>query len=240
MAAVAKKARVLRTPAAAADELVEQQRRKARELEEERRRYEAAVAEERRRHQAALEAALDEERRRHEARAKELRAEASELKRREADARARASVAPVTIGDLPEPALRIILLGPSDNLLRFVAACARVCAEWRRVVGGSAAYGLGLPRGRREDLPMHLQYNDEDGERARVLKEITRALETVGEELDLDDDRIGDAGAAVLGAALQAVPRIRFTKLDLQTSDLTAAGAVSLAPALRPPGATAG
>ena len=32
----------------------------------------------------------------------------------------------ITIGDLPEPALRRILLGPSDNLLRFVAACARV------------------------------------------------------------------------------------------------------------------
>ena len=40
----------------------------------------------------------------------------------------------IAIGDLPEPALRRILLGPSDNLLRFVAACARVCAEWRRVV----------------------------------------------------------------------------------------------------------
>ena len=52
----------------------------------------------------------------------------------------------IAIGDLPEPALRAILLGPSDNLLRFVAACARVCAEWRRVVGGSAAYGRGLPR----------------------------------------------------------------------------------------------
>ena len=38
----------------------------------------------------------------------------------------------VSIADLPEPALRRILLGPSDNLLRFVAACARVCAEWRR------------------------------------------------------------------------------------------------------------
>ena len=59
----------------------------------------------------------------------------------------------ITIGDLPETALRRILLAGTthDNLLRFVAACARVCAEWRRVVGGSAAYGLGLPRGQRED-----------------------------------------------------------------------------------------
>ena len=77
----------------------------------------------------------------------------------------------IAIGDLPEPALRAILLGPSDNLLRFVAACARVCAEWRRVVGGSAAYGLGLPRGRREDLPASLHYNAEDSERARVRRQ---------------------------------------------------------------------
>ena len=47
----------------------------------------------------------------------------------------------VSIGDLPPNVLHHILLGPSNNLLRFVAACARVCAEWRRVVGGSAAYG---------------------------------------------------------------------------------------------------
>ena len=47
----------------------------------------------------------------------------------------------VCIGDLPEPALRRVLLTAveSDNLLRFVAACARVCGEWWRVVGGSAA-----------------------------------------------------------------------------------------------------
>ena len=53
----------------------------------------------------------------------------------------------ITIGDLPEPALRRILLGSSDNLLRFVAACARVCAEWRRGVGASAAYGRALGAG---------------------------------------------------------------------------------------------
>ena len=47
--------------------------------------------------------------------------------------------------------------------------------------------------------------------------------------------RIGDAGAAVLAAALQAMPRIRFTELDLAANDLTAAGVASLAPALRRP-----
>ena len=79
----------------------------------------------------------------------------------------------ITIGDLPPHVLHQILLGPSDNLLRFVAACARVCAEWRRVVGGSAAYGLGLPRGRRDDLEAP-GYLGNDDERARVLRAIAK------------------------------------------------------------------
>ena len=142
----------------------------------------------------------------------------------------------VSIADLPEPALRRILLGSSDNLLRFVAACARVCAEWRRVVGGSAAYGLGLPRARLEE-DYWVEYDGDDDERARVLKVITRALEREGEELDLEmhQKRIGDAGMAVLGAALQAMPRIRFTTLHLQHNELTAKGAASLVPSLRRP-----
>ena len=126
----------------------------------------------------------------------------------------------ISIADLPEPALRRILLGSSDNLLRFVAACARVCGEWWRVVGGSAAYGRGLGVGE---------------ERTRVLKDITEALENEGEDVDLRDKRIGDAGAAMLGAALQAVPTIRFTNLVLFNNALTAVGAASLAPALRRP-----
>ena len=141
----------------------------------------------------------------------------------------------IAIGDLPEPALRRILLGPGDNLLFFVAACARVCAEWRRVVGGSAAYGLGLPRGRREGLPGNLRYEGDDDERARILKVITRALEKEGEELDLCYKLLGDSGAAALGAALQAMPRIRFTELNLGLNELKAAGAACLAPALRRP-----
>eukprot|EP01045_Picozoa_sp_COSAG04_P011860 COSAG04_NODE_777_length_10358_cov_1284.125061_8_plen_301_part_00 len=124
----------------------------------------------------------------------------------------------VSIADLPEPALRRILVGSSDNLLRFVAACARVCGEWWRVVGGSAAYGRGLGAGE---------------ERARVLTAIARALEKEGEELDLWTKSIGDAGAAALGAALLALPTIRFTGLDLFGNRLTAAGVTSLAPALR-------
>ena len=45
----------------------------------------------------------------------------------------------------------------------------------------------------------------------------------------------GDAGAAVLGAALQAMPRIPFIQLDLELNELMVAGVASLAPALRRP-----
>ena len=58
---------------------------------------------------------------------------------------------PISIRDVPEPALRRILVTVQDhaNVLRYVSTCARVCAEWRRIVMTSAAYGHGLagPRG---------------------------------------------------------------------------------------------
>eukprot|EP01045_Picozoa_sp_COSAG04_P010297 COSAG04_NODE_625_length_11793_cov_11.719942_11_plen_301_part_00 len=125
----------------------------------------------------------------------------------------------VSIADLPPTALQHILLTATthDNQLRFVAACARVCGEWWRVVGGSAAYGRALGE-----------------ERARVLTAITAALEKQGAQLSLGNQRIGDAGAAAaLGAALQALPTIRFTALRLYKNELTAAGVTSLVPALR-------
>ena len=53
--------------------------------------------------------------------------------------------------------------------------------------------------------------------------------------LQLANKHFGDAGAAVLGAALLAMPRIRLTKLSLGRNDLTVAGVASLAPALRRP-----
>ena len=211
MASAAKKARVLRTPADEVEDLVEQQRAQRDKMKELQRRHEAEKEDLRRRQEAEMEG---------------LRGEEAELKRREAEAHGRTDLSPVSIGDLPEPALRRILLGPSDSLLRHVAACARVCAEWRRVVGGSAAYGLGLPQ----------PAGDED-ERARLLKAITRALEAEEDDsmLRLGSKGIGDAGAAVLGVALQAMPRIRFTRLDLGSNKLTATGVASLAPALRRP-----
>eukprot|EP01045_Picozoa_sp_COSAG04_P003696 COSAG04_NODE_152_length_22459_cov_12.374597_20_plen_302_part_00 len=131
----------------------------------------------------------------------------------------------VSIADLPPTALHHILLTATthDNLLRFVAACARVCGEWWRAVGGSAAYGRGAGAG---------------AGRARVLKVIAKALEWQGEELNLYGKVIGDAGAAALGVALLALPPTHFTALDLSYNELTAAGAASLVPALgRPWGA---
>ena len=112
------------------------------------------------------------------------------------------------------------------------------------------AYGLGLPRVQRADLPSrtsfgtvaHWYVGDED-ERSRVLRAITQALEAEGQPslyfqgpmLDLEYKRIGDAAAAVVGAALQAMPRIPFTKLTLCDDSLTPTGITSLVPALHRP-----
>eukprot|EP01045_Picozoa_sp_COSAG04_P003683 COSAG04_NODE_152_length_22459_cov_12.374597_7_plen_314_part_00 len=149
------------------------------------------------------------------------------------------------IGALPANALQHMLLTATthDNLLRFVAACARVCGEWWRAVGGSAAYGRGLlwarlPRALKRITEREAQLE----ERARVLKAIAQAFEDPeeGGELNLGYERIGDVGAAALGAALQAMPTIHFTVLDLEDNALTAAGVASLAPALRRPWGAAG
>ena len=53
--------------------------------------------------------------------------------------------------------------------------------------------------------------------------------------LFLGHNEIGDGGAAMLGAALQAMPRIPFAELDLDYNQLTAVGVASLVPALRRP-----
>ena len=68
-----------------------------------------------------------------------------------------------------------------------------------------------------------------------MLKEISRALRRRDTTLSLRGSRIGDAGAAALGAALRAAPTIRFSSLDLARNNLTAAGVASLVPALRRP-----
>ena len=82
----------LRTPADALEANLEAQRAYPDKMKELQRRHEA-------------------ERRRQEAEMEGLRREEADLKRREAELRRRASLTPVAFGDLPEPALRAILLG---------------------------------------------------------------------------------------------------------------------------------
>ena len=170
-----KKARVLRTPADALAQNLEAQRaftgRAAERWQKEE--MEASIKWLQREHEAAIKRLerrlarkVDRARGRHEDAMHALRREEAELKLREAELRARASIAPVSITDLPEPALRRILLGAAhDNLLRHVSACARVCAEWRRIAMGSVAYGLGLPRKRDEYLEREDRDNEEERQR---------------------------------------------------------------------------
>ena len=143
----------------------------------------------------------------------------------------------VSYSDLPEPALRAILLGPSDSLPRFLAACARVCAEWRRVVMGSAAYGLGTGAGGAALMYRFPQWGPSEerayhhNKRARVLKATARALKNGVETLRIDDTVCGDDGLVALAAALPALTGLWF----LGCSDNPAAGArgwVALAGAL--------
>ena len=124
----------------------------------------------------------------------------------------------ITVGDLPEPALRRVLLTAVEtpNLLRYVAACARVCAEWWRVVGGSAAYGRALGE-----------------ERAEVLKAISGALDKGGQRLYLCGKRLCTAGGAALGAALAAMPSpLPYEAMRLDGNDLTDAGMAPIAAAI--------
>ena len=104
----------------------------------------------------------------------------------------------VSITDLKPRTLRHILLTATthDNLLRFVATCARVCPEWWRVVRASEAYGRTLLA------------------RERVLKAIAEALEMEGDGLDLASKAIGDAGAAVLGVAAESwAKKVSFARV---------------------------
>ena len=141
----------------------------------------------------------------------------------------------VRIDDLPAPALRCIILAvQSDNLLRHVSVCARVCAEWRRIVLDSAAYGRELAAGVATLVPGATP-GCAGWWRAHVMKTISQALDDGDGQLRLADLHMGDAGAAVLAAALQVVPRDRFCRLWLTANAITAAGVRHLAPALQRP-----
>ena len=146
-----------------------------------------------------------------------------------------ATIVRIGVGDLPAPALRHILLAvQSDNLLRHVSICARVCAEWRRIVLDSAAYGRELAAGVATLVPGATP-GCAGWWRAHVMRTISQALDGGDGQLRLADLHVGDAGAAVLAAALQVVPRDRFCRLWLTANAITAAGVRRLAPALQRP-----
>lgn len=154
---------------------------------------------------------------------------------------------PASLQDLPANVLAHVLLtsAPTLNLVGEVSTLARVCREWRQVVLGApdaaAAYGCGWPAAQHQ-------------ERARVLSDIHRALESLQttptpapspdlKRLSLYNQTVGDEGGQVLGAALRALPTpsdrsVYGTGLPLQgvylsNASLTAAGVTSVAAGLR-------
>jgi hypothetical protein len=143
----------------------------------------------------------------------------------------------VSFGDFPPNVMHHILLtaATNDNLLLHVAACARVCREWWRVVGSSAAY-----------MCMHGRANVCRQCRVPVLKALARELGRrellhFGERLSTHQIwDLRDEGAAALGAALQAMACIRFSCLNLVGNCLTAAGVAALTAPLRRPWGTGG
>ena len=86
-----------------------------------------------------------------------------------------------TIADLPEHLVARILLAATwhDDLLRHVNVCARVCADWHRVVSGCAANGAGWGA-------------DAAGraERARALKRIRATLRRTWEHSELENTEL--------------------------------------------------
>lgn len=131
-----------------------------------------------------------------------------------------------------------------DDLLRFLATCAQVSRAWRSVVRASAAYGLGLAQTQLPGRHGLSSYEDDENERARVLKAISAALrdarsgfEEYGEQhppgtVDLDFSKLGDAGVYVLGIALQALPSTSPGVLDLRLGCCELTSDVELKPVL--------
>lgn len=154
-------------------------------------------------------------------------------------------VAPITVGDLPVSVLAQIFVtgdshGMHDDLLRRLATRARVCRQWYSVAKTFVAYGLGLTHvpGQRARVLQDIahQLDKQFGKYARRSSPggmVSRAIDRVPVQQYLPFDRIGDAGMAVLVAALHEIPCILYTALQLESNDLTDAGMKVLAPALR-------
>ena len=93
------------------------------------------------------------------------------------------------LGDLDAHLLRRILLRGTthDDLLRWLALCAKVCRDWRHIALQSVAYGSELPRtrvsapasGLPEDDDRYrscYNYTNADDEHTRVLKSVSECL----------------------------------------------------------------
>ena len=140
----------------------------------------------------------------------------------------------VRIGDLPTSVLTHILTTATshDDLLAHVALCARVHPEWRRAVMGSAAYGRGIVGRSAEEGATETAAE----ERSRVLRKLTTALRqaTTDGKLALPAERVGDAGARALEAAVRARPSpLALTDLNLHACLVTTAGVATIAGLLR-------
>lgn len=172
----------------------------------------------------------------------------------------------IEVADLPEPLIRRVLLHSTghDDLLRHVSACARVCADWRCIVGGSPAYGIHIRgiRGPMERIPRPLQpaarrsgravttgsraapsahcREPPPVQRARVLKLIGLALrraQAAGGVLDFSpaSERIGDEGGRTLAVALHALPpQAAVSAINVRDHSLTAEGLQQIVTAIRP------
>ncbi len=147
-------------------------------------------------------------------------------------ARSFASRASRSFSNLPDTTLLHILLTVTDHddLLQHVSVCARVCKQWYDLVGECPAYAGG--RG------ATFAALSERGELLRKICIRFRRATLGGPQLPgilyLSRDRIGDSGARVLGAALQAIPApVAVGSLVLSRNALTAIGLRSVAPAMK-------
>ena len=155
--------------------------------------------------------------------------------------------------DLPEAVVRHILLGATHHydLVRHVSVCARVCSEWWLIARGECTYGAGWgtdAAGRKK--------------RARVLRGVSYRLEEAGRNgvqyymeddpeqkvvdilpshcLNLTSFEIGDEGARILGAALQAMAPASISRLFMERNRLTPAGLAHILEAMKRGGAVEG
>lgn len=135
--------------------------------------------------------------------------------------------------NLPDTTVLYILLAVTeqDDLLWHVSICARVCKQWYDVVTSCPAYagGRGATFATLSERGVVLR---------KVRMRLRRAISGRAQAgvLYLSRDRIGDSGACVLNAALQAIRApLAVRSLVLSRNALTASGLSSLVPSMQRP-----